>query len=188
LKLFKKMAITDEKASKSRDTDLVATAKAFLSAFGIGKTRRSRPPFSLDKIKRYDPDTYASAHALVEMATAAGSRQLIQRDLLWPASADMRDAVKGIWDLARDAKQIEIDGKKISKDEIIVRSLGKALWTLNPATDIAAWIRQSRHFWEKTNSVLLSTKAMLRRTEHWVTAMDGGDKGIVSEPTSGTRR
>lgn len=173
LKLFKKIAITDEKAAKSRDVDLVLTAKAVLSAFGIGKT--DDPPAKiLEKIKRYDEESYAAAHALVEMATAAGSGNY--QEISYNRFSDMRDAVKGIWELAKSSKQVEIDGKMVEKAQIL-QDLAARINDQNPSTGPGPGYEKAITTWDKTRSVLLSAKAMLRRTEHWVTAMDGGDKG-----------
>lgn len=172
LRQFKKMARTDAKLTKSRDLNLVKTAQAILSAFGIGRTDDS-PTMILDKIKRYDLDGYASAYYLVNMATAAGSGNY--NEISYSRFSDMRDAVKGIWDLARDAKKIEIDGKKVDKESILTELKAK-ITDFGPSGKRPGYDKAVTT-WEKVKTSLLSAKASLRRPEHWVTAMDGGDKG-----------
>lgn len=174
LKQFRKVSATDRKVSLNRDADLVSTAQAVLSAFGIGSSESS-PTEILERIKRYDPEGYASAHALVEMATAAGSGNY--NEISYNRFVDMKNAVKGIWDLAKSAKEIEIDGKRVAKDKV-VSDLSARISELNPRSGPAPGFSKAFSFADKTKSVLLSAKAMLRRTEHWVTAMDGGDKGV----------
>lgn len=170
---FKDIASADEGKTRSRDADLVSTAKAVLAAFGIG--RPDQPPATiLERMKRYDTEGYAAAHNLVEMATAAGSGNY--NEIPYNRFVDMKNAVDGIWDLAKSSKQIEIDGKKVSKDGVVDDLTARVADHLSD-TNARPGYTKAITLWEKTNAVLLSAKAILRRTEHWVTAMDGGDKG-----------
>lgn len=173
MKDFRKMARkSDEDLSKTRDTNLVAAARATLAAFGIG-TSEQPPAAYLEKLKRYDPENYAAAHALVEMATADGAGNF--SEVPYDRFIAMRDTVKGIWDLARTSQQITIDGRKMAKQQVL-DGLNARISDLSP-TGPRPGYEKSATAWEKTKIQLMSWKAAGRRVESWVTAMDGGHKG-----------
>ncbi len=173
LKAFRRVAKPDADLAKTRDTNLVAAARAILAAYGIGKTDAS-PASYLEKLRRYDPENYAAAHSLVEMATAEGSGNY--NEIPYDRFTVMRDTVKGIWDLAKSSQQITIDGKKVSRQGIL-DGLSARISDMSPQGPRAGY-EKALTGWEKTKIQLMSWKASLRRVESWVTAIDGGHKGL----------
>lgn len=169
LEKFKKIAKADEKLAKSRDMDLVNAARAILGQFGIGRTDKL-PDAYLKQIREYDPQTYETVSALVEAATEnAGPYETVA----FNDFAAMRDAVNAIWDLSKDSREIDIEGKREDAAEArakVEEQIGKVAGEPEKMGYSKAVTK-----WEKTKISLLGAKAALTRVEAWVEALDLGN-------------
>lgn len=165
---FKRYFKSDEKQSKSRDMDLVNVARAVVSSFGIGNI--DKPPIDyLEAMKAYDPQTYEMVQPLVADAVrfAKHYSNLTVNEFL-----DMRDAAEGIYALSRATKLVTIDGQKmtraIAQDAMIAQA--RSLTKRN-----VEQYAQTLSDVQKAGVGLDGLTSLLRRVEHWVTAMDAGN-------------
>lgn len=171
IKQFKKVRKADEKLAKTRDMDLVNAARAILAMHGLDRTNEA-PASYIEKIKSYDPDTYASIEALV---IAASKNPVPYKMLSYDEFLTVADSVGALWSLAKTQKEIEVGGKKIK--------LEQALGELQAQLDIVKTPKARKQYqetagqWEKTKMYILGQKAALRRVESWVDEMDQGNKG-----------
>lgn len=172
LERFRQVFRKDAALAKGRDVDLVNAARAVLAAFGLG--RSDAPPASfLEQMRRYDPETYAGIAPLVEQATAAAPAVGGDwRALPWQDFRALRETVESLWTLSRRTKQMEIDGRKVDR-EAVVAELGTRFDQL-PAQKPAGLERAVTDA-ERRGRHVLSLRSWLRRVEHWVDLMDGGD-------------
>jgi hypothetical protein len=179
---FKKINKSDEKLAKSRDMNLVNAARAILASFGIGKT--DKPPGAyLEAIRKFDPDTFAGIEALVMAAT---ERVAPYEELTYDEFTAMHDAVMAIWDLSKSTKEIEIDGQKYDRDEVISKLQEQMADKASPPEQKIS----GNHTWQdKATRALLGVRSALRRVESWVDSMDDGDpqgdfRKFVFQPVS----
>jgi len=180
---FKKLSKSDEKLAKSRDTDLVNAARAILTQFGIGKTDKPWTAY-LEKTQEYDPDTYATVKAIVEMATAEVKPY---RQMSFDDFTALHDTVQAIWDLAKSTREIDIRGEKMDIEEVRAR-LDTHLVEMQKPGNSDGYTREMTK-WEKAKLGFLGIRAALRRVEAWVEAMDGGNpdgdfRKAIFEPVS----
>ncbi len=175
LEKFKKIAKSDESMAKTRDTDLVNAARSVLAQFGIGRAEgQAHPETYLKNIKAYDPATYETVSALVDAATevAGVSDQIPYNDFV-----TMSETVNAIWDLSREAKQIEVDGKKVELQEAIGALNERLAEKSKGAKPIG--LDQAVSDKEKRSMAIASLGNIARRVEHWGYAMD---KGAINGP------
>jgi hypothetical protein len=171
LKQFKKIAKSDESMAKNRDTDLVNAARSILARFGIGKVEgQANPESYLKNIKAYDPAQYASLEAIIQAATevAGVSDQIPYNDFV-----TMADTVNAIWDMSKEAKEIEVEGKKVELATAI-EDLNKRTEEMTkggpiPGKDQAVTDK------EKRSMSIASIAKLARRAEHWAYARDKGE-------------
>lgn len=165
---FKKMFRRDERLAESRDIDLVNAARSILASFGIGRTDKPASAY-LEQLAKYDPETYDTVTAMVNDATA-NARDY--KELSIDDFHTLRDTVAGIWQMSRRAREVEIDGRRIDRQQV-VGELANRLEAFTPAGprpgESAAVTRG-----EKRLSGFASMWAALRRVEHWVRQIDAG--------------
>jgi hypothetical protein len=174
---------SDQRLAKNYNMDMVNTARAIASVHGIGSAQENAATY-MRQIKEYDEQTYLDMQGIVDMASSDGRTM---DDLTIDDFAIVRDAIEGLWKLARRTKQVEIDGKLIDK-KTVVGTLNARIAELVRPRKRAGYNRE-KDGWDKTKMGLLGAKAMLRRVEHWVDAMDDGDpngpfRTLVWQPIS----
>lgn len=173
LKNFKKLTKSNEDLAKSRDIDMVNAARSILAMHGIGKAEQA-PESYIAKIQAYDPATYETVKALIDSASGvAGDYESLTYDQFLA----MRDSVLSIWDLSKEIKEIQIDGKKVSV-ETAVADLNARLSELDKGGDIPGKDRAITDK-EKRSMAISSLTNIATRVEHWAYAMD---KGNVNGP------
>lgn len=163
-----KAFVSDIKQSKTRNMDMVNAARAILASHGIGRSEES-PNSYLEKVRQYDQETYENLRPLFEpaLATMKPYKEMTVEEFI-----GMRDSVLALMQQSRRSKQIEIDGKLMDREQAVtelVASMAKF-----KKKDVAAYNR-TRTKWEKTKAGMMGARAILRRVEHWVDAMDGGN-------------
>ncbi len=126
LRTSKKIFKSDEATAKNRDVDIVNAARAILADFGIGKSDKTAEDY-LKQMKEYDPDTYASVTNLIGAATEDVNFEKPTFDDF----TAMSDAVMALWSFAKTSREIDIDGQKIDRAEV--------LSGLNARVDEIAW-------------------------------------------------
>lgn len=171
IKKWKKFLFrSNTRLAKSYNMDMVNAARAIASVHGIGSANQTAGTYML-AIREYDPQTYKNLEGIVSMASSDGRKV---EDLTVDEFGVVRDAIEGLWALARRSKEVEIDGKRENKQTVVNILKHRAGELIKPGHKRAGY-NQAVTKWEKTRFGLLGAKAMLRRVEHWVDAMDNGD-------------
>jgi hypothetical protein len=168
LRAWKQLDRSDERLSKSRDMNLVNTARAILANYGIGKKGESAVTY-LGLVKEYDPATHDDLLELVTLATAEEKPYTL---LTSDEFTQVQEIVDGVWTLSRMAKRSMIDGQRVSRDQI-KSELMSAIDALGNPKSVRGY-KQAVSKWEGFKVTLLDWRASLRRVEHWVDAMDQG--------------
>lgn len=96
--------------AKTRDLDYVNTARAVLGLYGIVSTNNESPLKYLQKTAMYDKEKFGSIQSLLADAIegAGNYNQVSYNQFL-----DMINTVDALWDMSREMKTIEIEGKKV---------------------------------------------------------------------------
>lgn len=170
--LFAKLKQKDEDLAKTRDTDLINVARAILAAHGLGKAEKT-PEQYLENMKRYDPENYESAIAIIQNAGLVPGPY---REITLDAFTNMSDTVKALWDLSKQARSVEIDGKRVDRDVIKAELVSRIDAVKEPGQ--RPGYDKAVTEWEKTKMKLLGMRASLRRVESWVSAIDGDGNGV----------
>jgi hypothetical protein len=171
MRTFKLLDRSDERLAKSRDMNLVNTARAILGNYGLGKkTEKADAYFEL--VEEYDPATYAD---MVEMVRLAAAEEKPYTILTVDEFAQVKEVVDGLWTLSRTSKTVMIDDQWISRDAIKAQ-LAATVAALGNAPNQRG-VKQSLTKMEEYTVTLLDWRAALSRVEHWVDLMDGGKPG-----------
>ncbi len=163
-----KVFVSDIKQAKTRNLDMVNAARAILASHGIGRSDEA-PTVYLEKLRQYDPEVYESLRPQFEPAIQSMKPY---KEMTVEEFIGMRDSVLALMDQSRRSKQIEVDGKLLDREQVVselVDSLGKF-----KKRDVRKFVGEADK-WEGTKVGILGARAILRRVEHWVDAMDGGD-------------
>lgn len=175
IKKWKKFLFrSDERLSKTHDMNMVNSARAIASVHGIGGSADTAASY-MKALSQYDPDSYNDMREIVDLASSDG-RSI--EELTVADFSIVRDAIEGLWAMARRSRQVEIDGLKMERTQI-VGELNTRITELVPPGKGRAGYSRAISNWDKTKMGFLGAKAMLRRVEHWVDAMDGGDPNGV---------
>lgn len=159
---------SDERLAKTRNMDLVNTARAILAGYGIGAIDRS-PQSYMELMNQYDPKTYADLMPLVDLV----SENKPFEELTVDEFRTVKDAVDGLMTLARTANQMLIDGRRMSKDEVKAALMARIDEFGKPA--VKRGYDRAVTDWEHTKINLMGIRSALRRVEAWVRSMDDAD-------------
>lgn len=167
-KLVKRVFEKDEDLAKKRDVDLVYVARAILAKYGIGKQDQETEKY-LKQLSEYSPDAFNNLKEMIDsLSVDAGPVDQIDYDKF----IELRDFVKTVWDLSKEQKLMEIDGKKVSietaRQEVI-----DGLVSFNDKAPQAQKLTLSDM--DKFKTILLSAKASLRRVESLTDLFDMGN-------------
>jgi hypothetical protein len=80
--------------------------------------------------------------------------------------------VNSLWNLSRRNRQIEIDGKKLDRQQV-QSELAARIGEISTPNEKPGYTKAVSN-WEKTKHHLMGARAFLRRVEFWVDAMDSG--------------
>ena len=167
LAMYAKIFKADKKLGKNRNVDLVNAARAILSSYGVGPKVDS-PLDYVEALKAYNPDFYTQIEPLI-MDAARGQKDIKQ--LTVDEFRSLNDLISSLWHQSRRDKTIENEGQQISLD-VVLDGLNQRLEEIGvPETmpgDTEAPGRKAR-----AARTINTTKAMLRRVEHWADSMDG---------------
>ncbi|WP_298015324.1 hypothetical protein, partial [uncultured Aquabacterium sp.] len=168
LALFRSIAEgSAETAGKSRNMDLVNTARAILAEYGVGM-RGKNPRAYMDAVKAYDPELFATVEPMLQEAeqNAKPLDQLTIGEL-----RALRDHIDSLWYLARREKLVEIDGQMMERGQV-TEALAARLDALGVPETVPGE-GQAVTEGEKRVRYLMGARAALRRVESWVSRMDG---------------
>lgn len=173
--MFKRYFRKNDDLAKSRDMDLINAGRAILAEFGVGKTDKSAQDY-LQPIANYDNETYQTMLALVDSATeGAGPVEEVTYDDF----SAMKLALEAIWDLSKNIKTIEIDGKKVSQETAIAAMQANISERLKgPFKEGYTRSASERDIWTRW---LQSARAAFTRVESWTVLMDNGEQGAFHD-------
>lgn len=168
LEKFKKLSQSDDKLAKSRDMDLVNTARAILADIGIGKSEKPSSAY-VEKIRRYDPDMFETVQALIE---GVSGQDLHFSQMTFGDFMAVKDSVDALWGLSKSTRQIEISGQILDREEVIAELSAQVAQIVEPKAK--AGYQKAVSNWDKAKIKLLSAAASLTRAEAFVEAADMG--------------
>ena len=162
----------DEKLAKTRNMDLVNTARAILANFGVGNSDRT-PMAYMELMAQYDPQTYQDMAAIVQLVS---DTRKPWKDMTMDEFYTVQDAVDGLWSMAKSTNQMEIDGKKIERQTVKNELFTRLAEFNKPA--VKRGYDKAVTQWEKTKIGLIGVRSALRRVESWVDAVDGDSQAF----------
>jgi hypothetical protein len=168
---FDKINRKDEKLSKTRDINFIYAARAIMSKYELSDIDPEKTS-PLEQLKAYDPMAWESVMAV------AGSVDIPAKPYDQLTYAEMKqvyEVVNSLWDLSKSSKEIEIDGKKIAKEE----AKNELIFFIkqNTKKEFKAGYDKAVKNWDRVKVGLLGFKSSLRRVESWASAMDGDEFG-----------
>ena len=170
---FQKIASSDESIASSRDINLVNTARAILSNYGIGKFDEQRPLDYLEKIKNYgEEDSYQN---LLSLFNNFASTPKNFNELTFQEFSDLKNAIDAIWSYSRSARTMELDGKRI-ESQLVKDAIAKELASF-PAAKKKAF-ETSKNDWEMSKNNWMNLVSWLRRSEHLLDAIGPNAKKL----------
>lgn len=175
---FKKLAQADDRLAKRRDMDLVNAGRAVLSQFGLDRPDKPASEY-LEQIKSFDPEMYETVQEIVVAATqnAGNWREISIDDFM-----AMADTIDSLWDLSLRTRQLEIEGRKVDKQDVVIE-LATRINEIGLPDSLPGYKRAVTK-WEKVQMHLLGVRASIRRVEAWADAMGGPFKRYVWNPIS----
>jgi hypothetical protein len=158
--------------AKTRDVNLVMAMRAILGEYGIGVHLGDRASEYLERVKAYDPQTYEVLRERVEgMTLAAQPYQQVSMERL----RGLADEMRSMWEQSRNMRQIEVDGKKVDREQVETELLQRmeAIGIPDRVPGEGMAVTEG----ERRLTRLQTFRAALRRVESWVGSMDGGKAG-----------
>jgi hypothetical protein len=169
---FRDIFKPDKQLSDRRDMTYINAAREILAAFGIGKAEKGSS--YLAQVEQYDPEAFAAIAAQVAEAT---QRAVDYRTMTYDDFVALRETVGGLWSLSRRARQMEIEGKLVDREQVQLE-LEARIREIHKAPAPAGHGRAPTKG-ERIERGLMGVRAALRRVEHWVDAMDSGEANGV---------
>ena len=159
---------SDKDLSKIGSLDMMKVVQTIMARYGmLTDTQVDKLEIYLDQLKQYDSDSYAKVEGLTRslLPLDVGSYQdHTVRDV-----QEILDVSEAIFHLAKEEKQITVDGKKVDR-EAAVRDLRYVLSKQTPRS-----IKRIDSFKDGVKLKLLSKDANMTRVEHYIRALDNGD-------------
>lgn len=162
-KMFKKRA----DVAKGRDADIVAAAQAILARYALAPANKD-PGEYLSSVAQYAPEFAADLASII-----ANTPDPKPWDRLTVAEfLAMRDAVLSLWTMAKRAKEIEVDGRRVSLDQAVADLFNEA--DIGD-TDNRVGLTRDVIETDKVRMLAYGARAAMRRVESWVDMMDNGN-------------
>lgn len=166
---FRKVYQSDKKLAKSRDMDLIYAARSVLSEFEIGSSTKSADTY-LGQLKTYDPEM---ADVIQTMVDGMTERAQNYKNMSVDEFKMLRESVKGLWNMSKRVTQYLVDGQPVDRIQVRDELIARAVELRKPG-ELPGY-KQAVTGWEQAKIGLLAFKAVSRRIEHWIRAVDGGN-------------
>ena len=164
---------SDKKLAARYDTNIMAVARAVLTNRNMGKATENVDDAVeeiLKKVKQYDPEIFEGLKSFIDRHPFSPGRD---PSMLSVAEfIGVVDDVQALVKLARDARQITLDGKKQDLDQAI-EALKKAILSTDNTRFRPGQERASTKK-EENRKLYFSARAFVMRVENWCRAMDNG--------------
>jgi hypothetical protein len=177
-KLFKKFKNKDEDIVKKRELNYVNVGRALLNMYGISVRPKKTVADYVSAIQKFDKDFYESVSLLVEPIQMAAKP--IENTTFEEYSA-LSNMMQDLWDMAAEVKAIEIEGKKISIEEVS-NILVPQFKAVTPPTDKKKVLTPEERKDQQKEADSKNTKSSYRRLESWVNGVTTyGMKAKISD-------
>lgn len=164
---------SDKKLAARYDTNIMAIARAVLTNRNMGKATENVDDAVeeiLKKVKQYDPEIFEGLKSFMDRHPYSPGRD---PSMLTVAEfIGVVDDVQALVKLARDARQITLDGKKQDLDQAI-EALKKAILSADNTRFRPGQERASTKK-EENRKLYFTARAFVMRVENWCRAMDNG--------------
>lgn len=160
---FAKMFTPDAPMAKRRNMDYVHAARAIAATYFWPERRLESAAEALALVREHDPDLYDVLQEHIAAVRTAGTDL---GALTFEAFQVMRETVDALWEQSRREQQMLVDGQLVDRNEAMAALEHRFDELGTPARQEP---RTEKGMW------LLGTRAALRRVEHWVDYVDGGD-------------
>lgn len=164
---------SDKKLAARYDTNIMAVARAVLTNRNMGKATENVDDAVeeiLKKVKQYDPEIFEGLKSFMDRHPYSPGRD---PSMLTVAEfIGVVDDVQALVKLARDARQITLDGKKQDLDQAI-EALKKAILSADNTRFRPGQERASTKK-EENRKLYFTARAFVMRVENWCRAMDNG--------------
>lgn len=169
IKRFKRILKPDEKLAKTREMDLVNAARALLARVGLGKTDKTAEEY-LEQTRLYDTESY---DVMIQLVQAVPQAKTQFKELSVDDFTTVKDAVFALWELSGSTKEMEIDGRRVAKEEALdaLNSRLEQITVADKAKIHEQATTESDKFW----MYVAGFRASLRRVTAWADAFDGGN-------------
>ena len=171
---IKKVFKYDDKTNY-RESNYVDAAKEILSFFGEGPELEPGVSY-LDKLEKYDKDTYEMLRDIIDDAKSLPGRDIV--DLVAQDFDTLDEVIQSLWYQSRRVKQMKIEGKLVNK-EAVKKELMDQLANMDDSMSEDFGEGGELNFWERQILKIEGIKSALRRVESWCKSKDGEGKARV---------
>ena len=166
----------DTKLSKSRDVMPVLVGRILMFLRGMGPASYTREKME-DAVKHLTTLTPELWDRLQPMVLEADSDKRTYLELTVAEFDALHDMLKGIWTLSRRMRESDIEGERVSTDDIVME-LAKVLIERHGAGNAVTPGRVKAVTDREVAAMdILSIRSGVRRVESWCEAMDGSTDG-----------
>lgn len=176
---FGRLFKSDERIAKTRDTAMVRAGRAILTVYGLGSADKS-PLTHLEPVKKYNPVAYAAL--LPEVSRLSAEAEALPGNLKYRAMTlsqfrELRELVDMLWHDARRSRQVELDGRRQSREAVaarILEAMDKHLDGVRELSTPDGPVDTARNW-------LTSYAANGTRVERLMLNLDGGTPGVFTD-------
>lgn len=168
---FRKIAAYGDTASavETRDIALVNAVRVILSQYGVGGQQRAEGAKDyLKVVAEHDPGLASSLADTIDAAIQGAKNY---RELTVAEMRDLADGIDGIWFMAKRSRQMEIDGKMVTQQDVMDQ-LHAALKKKGIPTEARPGIAMAVSEKDERGMWFATAKAAMRRMEFWTDDMD----------------
>ena len=178
-KLKAQIFSSDKKLAKTRDIDIINVARYVLTNSGAGKgsadqLEPEKASGYVEKLQAYDPEKAAGFQNILDQYRYRPG--LKWTDLSVGEAYDVIETVRGLWNMAGDAKQVMIGENSERIEDVVDKLVAQSSSTKTKSYEAGTHRRTMAD--QKFSKHLLGTLNRLRRFENWCIDIDGGQPGV----------
>ena len=178
-KLKAQIFSSDKKLAKTRDIDIINVARYVLTNSGAGKGSADqldpeKASGYVEKLQAYDPEKAAGFQNILDQYRYRPG--LKWTDLSVGEAYDVIETVRGLWNMAGDAKQVMIGENSERIEDVVDKLVAQSSSTKTKSYEAGTHRRTMAD--QKFSKHLLGTLNRLRRFENWCIDIDGGQPGV----------
>lgn len=162
-----------ENVNKNYNTELYTAARALAAIFGFGpEVAVARAAEQLQATSKYHPEMWQRIQDILGPSILQSQQVKDYRELTFSQLKDVNQLVKGLLELARAEKVVELNGRRVEVEEAqnkLTESLSKHK---KPFAGMGS--QKAASNWQKFLKFWDGTKAWLRGMEQWTVSIDGG--------------